>query len=343
MSTIFDIATLVGLTERVVVHNGDRKAVTLRREYPFPVEDVWSAWTDPERAARWLGEIRGEARPGSTIELCMSPPDSDIATLTILLCEPPSRLLVKWEWPDEGDSYVDLRIEPLGGSRCALTLEHVALVDDTTISYGTGWEDFLIRAGLMLDGREPGSVPWEAIGPAIKPLWTASVEACTTDERWPVVSDMGDSAALRAVRWFPHPLDTVWETLTAPASLDAWFGQFSGEPVQGQRFTVTFDGGSASGLVQECVRPSHLAVTWTWSHQDFETLVTVDLTSERDGTCVEIEQSGVVGPALGYAAGWSAYLSAAARHLAGRARSEAAWQADWQMAQAMITRQPTPG
>jgi uncharacterized protein YndB with AHSA1/START domain len=131
----------------------------------------------------------------------------------------------------------------------------------------------------------------------------------------------------------------VWQALTTPASVESWFGQLSGNPSLGGTFLVTFEGGSASGVVRECQEPSHLCMTWTWTHQDFDTTVTVDLEPDGDGTRVTVQQTGVVGPAIGYAAGWAAYLCAAERYLAGRPRSEEGWQADWEIAQAMTKRQ----
>lgn len=123
------------------------------------------------------------------------------------------------------------------------------------------------------------------------------------------------------------------------SSVDTWFGRLSGNPSVGGMFVVTFEGGSASGILQECDQPSHLGLTWTWAHQDFDTLVTVDLEPERGGTRVTVQQSGVVGPAIGYAAGWAAYLCALERQLAGLPRSEEAWQADWEIAQSMTKRE----
>jgi uncharacterized protein YndB with AHSA1/START domain len=207
------------------------------------------------------------------------------------------------------------------------------------VSYGAGWEDFLVRVGLVLDGKTTKDLSWESIEPTIKPLWLAAVDTNTADEHWPVIADRADDALLRAVRWFPQPIATVWQALTTPASVESWFGMLSGNTALGGTFVVNFEGGSASGIVRECQEPCHLCMTWTWTHQDFDTTVTVDLEPERGGTRVTVQQTGVVGPAIGYAAGWAAYLCAAQRYLAGHPRSEEGWQADWEIAQAMTKRE----
>jgi uncharacterized protein YndB with AHSA1/START domain len=73
----------------------------MERTYSFDVDDVWHAWTDPERVARWLGTASGELAEGGVVHLRMSPPDADpadIATLVVLRCDAQRRLTVRWSW-----------------------------------------------------------------------------------------------------------------------------------------------------------------------------------------------------------------------------------------------------
>jgi uncharacterized protein YndB with AHSA1/START domain len=185
MTTIDDVVQMARFTERSFVHAGDRKAVCLRRTYAFDAETLWCAWTTPERLARWIGEVRGECREGRTVELCMEPPDRDIATLTIVLCEPPRRLVVKWEWPGEPESMVDLQIETIDADHSRLSLEHVALADEPAAGYGSGWEDFLFRLEFWLGGDDPNELRWKHhVEPVIGPEWKAARDAGATSEKW---------------------------------------------------------------------------------------------------------------------------------------------------------------
>ena len=56
--------------------DAEGRLVVLRREWPDPIDDVWSALTESERTARWIGTWtgRGEAagRTATTVEFTMT-------------------------------------------------------------------------------------------------------------------------------------------------------------------------------------------------------------------------------------------------------------------------------
>ena len=336
MNRIIDVAAHAGLTHRRVTRAGARRAVSLRREYDFAVDDVWSAWTTPERLARWLGEVRGDIGPGATVELCMSPAAADTATVTIVTCEAPTRLIAQWRWPGEPDSLVDLRLVPVDTARCELVLEHVALDERGAEQYGPGREDLLSHADAFLAGLDPASVDWSALRETVAAPWADAARTAATDPRWPTVEARAADQLLRVSRTVPHEVDAVWAALTSTDAISRWFGETIGDLSVGGRFTVTFDGGSAHGDVRTCEPHRTFTVGWRWDHQEFETEVSVSLASVEAGTEILLEQTGVVGPAKGYAAGWAAYLAAVDHDLAGMPRSEAMWQGEWSMALAMI-------
>ncbi|MBA3982981.1 MAG: SRPBCC domain-containing protein, partial [Acidimicrobiia bacterium] len=75
------------------------------------------------------------------------------ATLVVLRCDAQRRLTVRWSWPGEPDSIVDLTLAPEGaGTR--LVLEHLPLTDGLATEYGAGWEDFLAKLATTLAGGE---------------------------------------------------------------------------------------------------------------------------------------------------------------------------------------------
>ena len=341
---ITDLADVIGRTERRVIDNGDRRSVVLIRTYDWPIRDVWDAWTDPTRLTRWLGEVRAlpdrPAAIGDTVQMWLGPDEIDTATLTILACEAPERLTVRWQWPGEADSFVDVVLRAVDEHRTELRLEHTALTGSLTTGYGAGWEDFLAAAADVLDGRESDDGSHDQIAAGVTPLWHEAASSAGTDPRWPVVTDGSDGSAVVVGHVFRQPIGVVWDLLTSPASMAEWFGAFAGTAELHGEFSITFDGGPASGTVRVCDAPHHLEVTWKWAHQDFETVLSVDLSELDGGTAVTLRQQGMIGPALGHSAGWSAYLSAADRRLSGRGRSEAAWQADWEIAFQMISRRP---
>ncbi|OUC92169.1 SRPBCC domain-containing protein [Streptosporangium minutum] len=69
---MIDIADQINTAQRAMgnqaVAAGEGRSVLPRRVYDAPIEDVWSACTDPERLGRWLGPVEGmptgvEVRP----------------------------------------------------------------------------------------------------------------------------------------------------------------------------------------------------------------------------------------------------------------------------------------
>lgn len=56
------------------------------RTYDDPVDEVWSALTEPDRVARWIGALSGDPAAG-TVELVMSEEDGATPQIvTILEC-----------------------------------------------------------------------------------------------------------------------------------------------------------------------------------------------------------------------------------------------------------------
>ena len=48
------------------------RTVVVQREYADPIGDVWTALTESDRLARWLGHYTGTGGAGGTVELTMT-------------------------------------------------------------------------------------------------------------------------------------------------------------------------------------------------------------------------------------------------------------------------------
>lgn len=142
--------------------------VRMSRRYPAPVTDVWAAWTDPERTARWLGAVSGDLRPGGEALLVMAE-DVEVPCL-ITACDPPRRLAVTWRHPGEPESAAEIRLRA-DGDGTILELEHARLRAGDAAGYGYGWEDFLDRLAALLAGGDPAAVSWEESQRVLRPLW----------------------------------------------------------------------------------------------------------------------------------------------------------------------------
>jgi uncharacterized protein YndB with AHSA1/START domain len=155
----------VGLGEVTAVDDGVR--LQFRRVWPHPVEDVWSAITDPGRMARWLGTYDGERRVGGTGTFTMTQEDQSVGErMTIVECDPPRRLVV--EWLSEERWRVQLDLEAEGGRTVLLFSQSFASGTDVG-DLALGWHWYLDKLGAEVVGA-PQPVGWDdflaATGPA---------------------------------------------------------------------------------------------------------------------------------------------------------------------------------
>src|ERR1700733_12551317 len=128
-----DIAAYIGAVARVVEHRMHEgapvRAVIATRSYDTTREDLWDAITNPERLPRWFASVEGDLSLGGRYQV------KGNAGGSITRCEPPSRLLLTWEFGAEVSwVHVSLTDEPSGGTR--LTLEHIVHINDHWNTYG---------------------------------------------------------------------------------------------------------------------------------------------------------------------------------------------------------------
>jgi uncharacterized protein YndB with AHSA1/START domain len=117
--------------------------LTLRRDYPFPQEQVYQAWTDVRLLSQWFGcghEMlwnvhEWDVRPGGAIRVSLEfETGSFEVTGQFLIVDPPRRLRYRWQ----EDQLVDVTIEDqAGGSR--LTLVHTGLSETEMPVVTAGW------------------------------------------------------------------------------------------------------------------------------------------------------------------------------------------------------------
>jgi len=158
---MIDIFSQINDTHREVgtrrIPAGEGRTVLLRRHYDAPIEDVWSACTDPDRISRWFLPITGDLRVGERYHL------KDNASGTILRCEPPRLLKVTWvfgEDPTEVDvTEVEVRLSSGANGETVLELEHAAVVDpERWAEYGpgavgVGWDLTLLGLSMHVRGE----------------------------------------------------------------------------------------------------------------------------------------------------------------------------------------------
>lgn len=146
-----------------VRRDGEGGAVRFERMYATTPEDLWSAWTEPDRISRWLGATpTGPIEPGAAVTLVWGPDADSQVALVVRELVPPTRL--EWEWTINGEPPTLLRVELIpvpGGTR--LVLDHSALPFTQFAGLSAGWHDFLDGLGSGTPSTEDR---WRELLPA---------------------------------------------------------------------------------------------------------------------------------------------------------------------------------
>jgi len=152
--------------------DAEARLVVLRREWPDPIDDVWSALTESERTARWIGTWTGRAEAGrtaTTVEFTMTgevDAGGEVAppvTITIVECDPPRRLVLDIPVGDGAPWRVAVSLTEDGG-RTVLLFEQSVVGDVSPADVEAGWGWYLDRLGASLHGEPMPS--WTDYEPA---------------------------------------------------------------------------------------------------------------------------------------------------------------------------------
>lgn len=167
-----DVPRLIGAVTREIttreVDGAPARVLVATRTFNTTMDDLWDAFTNPERLPRWFLPVSGDFRLGGEYQI------EGNASGEIVECEPPSRLGLTWEMHGQVSWVnVDLAEETEGVTR--LRLEHVAHIpDDLWDQYGAGaagvgWDQALLGLDQHLSTDA-------AVSPETAAEWIASDE-----------------------------------------------------------------------------------------------------------------------------------------------------------------------
>lgn len=140
------------------------------RTYDDPVEDVWSALTEPDRVARWFGTWTGDPATG-TVKLLMSEDENSTPQpVRILECQPPARLVVELPSPD-GTWRLSVSLAAQAGVTTLVFTQRLTQPYDAS-SIGPGWHYYLDRLDAVVAGN---AVPdsWDDYFPSLQDAYAS--------------------------------------------------------------------------------------------------------------------------------------------------------------------------
>ncbi len=131
-------------------------SVRMENRFGASVDDVWSALTDPDRLATWLGEVEGDLRLGGTFRARFFASGWE-GTGRVAVCEPPHRLLALTKDADDPDAPDDHVIEvtlTADGTETILVWEERTMPADLLAAYGAGIQVHVEDLAAHLAGGE---------------------------------------------------------------------------------------------------------------------------------------------------------------------------------------------
>jgi uncharacterized protein YndB with AHSA1/START domain len=151
-------------------------AVRIEDRFDTEPAEVWSALTERDRLAAWLGEVEGDLRPGGEFRARFFASGWE-GTGRIEVCEPQQRLLALTRDADEPDAPGEHAIEvtlAADGDGTLLAWEERGMPDELLAPYGAGVQVHVedLAAYLAADGRQDAVARFAELLPAYQQLAT---------------------------------------------------------------------------------------------------------------------------------------------------------------------------
>jgi uncharacterized protein YndB with AHSA1/START domain len=135
-----------------------RQRLEFHRSWPDPIDDVWSALTEPDRTVRWIGTYDGERAPGGTGTFTMTHEQEPVGEpMRIAECDPPRRLVLEWVGQEDWALEVDLWSED---GRTVLRFRQVFAAGADVTDFAMGWHWYLDKFDTEVGGR-PAPGDWD--------------------------------------------------------------------------------------------------------------------------------------------------------------------------------------
>jgi uncharacterized protein YndB with AHSA1/START domain len=145
--------------------------VRMEDRYDTDIADLWSALTEPDRLARWLGEFEGELRLGGEFRARFFASGWE-GTGRVEACEPPHSLRVVTQDmgnPDEQTTEATLTAD---GDHTVLVIEQRGMPLGLLAAYGAGDQVHVEDLAAHLAGRDrcDAEARWAELEPAYERL-----------------------------------------------------------------------------------------------------------------------------------------------------------------------------
>lgn len=148
--------------------------VRIEGRFDIGIEDLWGALTDPDRLARWFGDVEGELSQGGEFRVRITLAGE--RTGQVEACEPPSRLVVIMRDPDPQpgqpkQTTIEARLTA-EGTQTNLVWEERGMPVNLLAAYGAGIQIHVEHLADYINSHELRDVEarWNELFPAYEAL-----------------------------------------------------------------------------------------------------------------------------------------------------------------------------
>jgi uncharacterized protein YndB with AHSA1/START domain len=147
-----------------------KSVVRMEDRLDTDIEDVWSAFTDPPRLARWIGEVEGDLRQAGEFRFHFYASGSEGAG-RVEACEPPRRLLLTMAPGQPEEDVIEVMLAA-DGDQTIVVVEERGMPLDLLAAYGAGVQIHVEDLAAYLAGRErcDAGARWDELQPAYNDL-----------------------------------------------------------------------------------------------------------------------------------------------------------------------------
>ncbi len=147
-----------------------RAVVRMEDRLDADIDAVWSAFTEPQRLARWLGEVAGDLCPAGEFRFHFYASGSE-GTGRVEVCERPRRLLLTMSLGQPEQDVIEVTLAA-DGDQTVLVAEERGMPLDLIAAYGAGVQIHVEDLAAYLAGgqRCDAVARWNELQPAYAEL-----------------------------------------------------------------------------------------------------------------------------------------------------------------------------
>lgn len=134
---------------------GGLGVVRIEDVYATPIDDLWSALTQPSRLRRWIADVTGDLRVGGAFAATFT--SGWEGTGIVEICDAPHRLLVTTQRPGHDSTVMEAVLTSEDDQRTRLVIEERGLPLEDYADHGAGWQAHAEDLQEHVNGREPGN------------------------------------------------------------------------------------------------------------------------------------------------------------------------------------------